>query len=77
MLRCVGMLLGGVLVVSVALPAAAKGTDDATRSADRRLVFYGIRVFEAGNFEAAHDKLDRAVRALRVHSLGLWSARAL
>lgn len=33
--------------------------------------------FEAGNYAAASEKLERAYSALKVPSLGLWSARAL
>jgi hypothetical protein len=52
-------------------------TDDATRAAARSLGYEGISDFQAGNFAVAADKLDRAYQALRVPSLGLWSARAL
>lgn len=51
--------------------------DDATRAAARSLGYEGISDFQAGNYAAASDKLDRAYQALRVPSLGLWSARAL
>jgi hypothetical protein len=60
----------------VANPARAQA-DDATRAAARSLGYEGIGDFQAGNFAAAADKLDRAYQALRVPSLGLWSARAL
>jgi hypothetical protein len=55
----------------------AQTADDATRAAARSLGYEGIADFQAGNFAAAADKLDRAYRALSVPSLGLWSARAL
>lgn len=64
--------VGATLLTSV----AQAQTDDATRAAARALGYEGISDFEAGSFAAASDKLDRAYRALRAPSLGLWSARA-
>jgi hypothetical protein len=66
-------LTGGSLLAS---PVRAQA-DDATRAAARSLGYEGINDFQSGNFAAAADKLDRAYQALRVPSLGLWSARAL
>ncbi|HEX6766144.1 MAG TPA: tetratricopeptide repeat protein, partial [Polyangiaceae bacterium] len=60
----------------VAGPAGAQGVDDATRAAARSLGYEGVQDFQAGSYPAAADKLDRAYRALKVPSLGLWSARA-
>ncbi len=64
----------GVTAVTGAVRAQA---DDATRAAARTLGYEGISDFQAGKFPSAADKLDRAYQALRVPSLGLWSARAL
>jgi hypothetical protein len=77
MYRWFGAILAGVLMVGIPLVAHAKDTDDATRSAARSLGYEGINDLQAGKFGPASDKLDRAYRALRVPSLGLWSARAL
>ncbi len=66
--------LAGALALTAPVRAQA---DDATRAAARSLGYEGINDFQAGNFTAAADKLDRAYLALRVPSLGLWSARAL
>ena len=52
-------------------------TDDATRASARELGYAGIKDYEASNFAAASDKLEKAYRLLTVPSLGLWSARAL
>jgi hypothetical protein len=57
-------------------PSHAQTTDDATRAAARQLGYDGIADFQGGKYDAAADKLDRAYRALRAPSLGLWSARA-
>jgi hypothetical protein len=75
-LRCA--LVASCLAFASNVPAAfAQTADDATRAAARSLGYEGIGDFQAGNFAVAADKLDRAYRALRVPSLGLWSARSL
>lgn len=52
-------------------------TTEATRAAARQLATEGVNNFEAGEFTAASDKLNRAFETIRAPSLGLWSARAL
>lgn len=56
--------------------ASAQVVDDATRGAARTLGYEGISEFQAGRYAVAAEKLDRAYLALKVPSLGLWSARA-
>jgi hypothetical protein len=71
------MLVWAAFLGAALLPSMAHAqTDDATRAAARSLGYEGISDFEAGSFATAADKLDRAYRALRAPSLGLWSARA-
>jgi len=50
---------------------------DATRSAARKLGVEGVQAYEAGKYDVAMDRLERAFKVLAVPSLGLWSARAL
>jgi hypothetical protein len=52
-------------------------TSEATRAAARQLATEGVNNFEAGEFAAASDKLNRAFETIHAPSLGLWSARAL
>jgi hypothetical protein len=58
-------------------PALAADSESATRGAARRLGTSGVEAFEAGDYKTASDKLERSYAALKVPSLGLWSARAL
>lgn len=73
------LLCAALLAVPVAVaPGHARAqTDDATRASARELGYAGIKDFEAANYAAASDKLEKAYRLLTVPSLGLWSARAL
>jgi hypothetical protein len=73
-----------LLVVALALlgSRAACGdepgiSDDATRAAARSLGFEGVVDLEHGRYAEAQEKLERAYAIVRVHTLGLWSARAL
>ncbi|MBS2015647.1 MAG: hypothetical protein JST00_22355 [Deltaproteobacteria bacterium] len=56
---------------------AQQPVDDASRAAARSLGYDGVRAYEAGDFEAASEKLERAYGVLRVPTIGLWSARSL
>jgi hypothetical protein len=56
---------------------AAAPVDDASRATARKLGYSGVEAYQAGDFAAASDRLERAYRVLRVPSIGLWSARAL
>src|SRR6267154_410269 len=67
-------------IVAVLLSVSAPGrtqTSEATRAAARQLATEGVNNFEAGEFSAASDKLNRAFETIRAPSWGLWSARAL
>jgi hypothetical protein len=57
--------------------SARAEVDDATRGSARQLGYSGVEAFQAGEYQSAHDKLDKAYRVLQAPSLGLWSARAL
>lgn len=56
---------------------AADPLDRDTRDAARKLGYSGVEAFQAGNYQAASEKLEKAYRVAPVPSLGLWSARAL
>lgn len=61
-------------------PSAAPSAsviDDATRAAVRKLGDAGTNAYEAGDYELASEKLEKAFQLLMVPSLALWSARAL
>ena len=66
-----GLLLGAPSV------ASAQSSADATRAAARSLGTTGVGAYQAGDYETAHDKLEKAYQILKAPSLGLWSARAL
>jgi hypothetical protein len=57
--------------LTLAAPTSAQ-TTDATRAAARQLATEGVNNFEAGEFAAASDKLNRAFETIRAPSLGLW-----
>jgi hypothetical protein len=69
--------LCAVLVGLGASVANAQQVKDASRAAARDLGYAGVESYQAGDYEAAFGKLDKAYRVLQVPSLGLWSARAL
>jgi hypothetical protein len=69
--------LGTVLVAGRARAADSAEAGDATRSAARKLGIDGVHAYEAGKYDVAMDRLERAFKVLAVPSLGLWSARAL
>jgi len=76
-------LLAGALCLCTLLGAGtthaadSEQAGDATRSAARKLGVDGVRAYEAGKYDVAMDRLERAYKVLAVPSLGLWSARAL
>ena len=70
-------LLFALGVASAPHIASAQAVDDATRAAARNLATEGVQEYQANDFAAASEKLERAYRALHAPSLGLWSARAL
>lgn len=66
-----------VCSLSVATPVAAQSSDPTARAAARRLGAEGVDAFEAGKYDLASEKLEKAYAVVRAPSLGLWSARAL
>jgi hypothetical protein len=71
------MLRSGALVCLLAAHAGAEPADTVTRDAARSLGLSGVEAYQAGNYDAASDKLEKAYSIMNVPSLGLWSARAL
>lgn len=71
------VLRWGALVCLVSLPATAQETDSATRDAARTLGLSGVDAYQAGDYEMASARLEKAYALINVPSLGLWSARAL
>ena len=67
-------ILAGLLTLA---GTAGAQTTEAARAAARQLATEGVNNFEAGEFGAASDKLNRAYETIHAPSLGLWSARAL
>jgi hypothetical protein len=67
----------GMAALVWASSAAGEEVTESTRSAARELAYTGVERYQAGDYQAALTKLDKAYRALRVPSLGLWSARAM
>jgi hypothetical protein len=69
LLICFGML--------VASQAGAQDVDAANRALARQLGNAGVDAYQAGDYVAASEKLEKAYAILKAPSLGLWSARAL
>jgi hypothetical protein len=63
--------------LSVSGAASAQEIDDASRTAARAMGNSGVEAYQAGNYQDATDRLEKAYAIARVPSLGLWSARAL
>ncbi len=72
-----GLALGLAGLLSWTSQAHAQVVDDATRQAARNLGTSGVEAYQAQDYATASEKLEKAYRALKVPSLGLWSARAL
>jgi hypothetical protein len=70
-----GCLCGWLLLFSAA-PAEAQ-SDPGNTAAARQLGFEGIKDYQAGRFQEATDKLERAYSLVQAPTIGLWSARAL
>lgn len=71
---------GGAVValsLSISYRAVAQPLDDVSREAATALAVAGLEAYEAGSYEEARNKLDKAYAVARVPTLGLWSARAL
>jgi hypothetical protein len=66
-----------VLTVVVAWSGAARATDDSAKGAARELANEAKRDFDAGRFEEAGRKFQRAFEVAKVPTLAVWAARAL
>ena len=71
------LVLWAGVVCLLAAHAGAEPADAVTRDAARALGLSGIEAYQAGRYDAASDKLEKAYALINVPSLGLWSARAL
>lgn len=69
--------LGALGLAARAHAAAPSAVDDETRSAARQLGTDGVQAYQAGEYDKASERLERAFSLLEAPSLGLWSARAL
>ena len=66
-----------VLALTVAWPRVALATDDSEKWAARMLANEAKRDFDAGRFEDARHKFQRAYELAKVPTLAVWAARAL
>lgn len=71
------LALSTALVGLPSAHAAPPAVDDETRGAARKLGTEGVKAYQAGDYDLASEKLERAFSLLEAPSLGLWSARAL
>lgn len=71
------MLRWSAFICLVSAHAAADDADSATRDAARSLGLSGVEAYQAGDYEVASNRLEKAYSLINVPSLGLWSARAL
>ena len=67
----------GALLCLMSAHAAADEADSATRDAARGLGLSGVEAYQAGDYDVASNRLEKAYSLINVPSLGLWSARAL
>jgi hypothetical protein len=65
------------LMLGAPAPARAQDADPSVASAARQIGFEGVQAYEAGRYEEALDKLQRAYDLVKVPTFGLWSARSL
>jgi tetratricopeptide (TPR) repeat protein len=70
------LALAITMVLLAAWPGAARATDDRTKAAARELANEAKRDFDAGRFEEAKPKFQRAYAVARVPMLAVWAARA-
>lgn len=70
-------------LLTLALPVAAPGVahaealDGTTRSTARQLAYEGVQAYEAGNYDLAAERLERAHQLFKAPSVALWSGKAL
>jgi len=72
-LRCIAL----VLTVVATWSGVARATDDSAKGAARELATEAKRDFDAGHFEEAGQKFQRAYEVAKVPALAVWTARAL
>jgi hypothetical protein len=65
------------LMLAVLSSGVAGATDDSAKGAARELADEAKRDFDAGNFEQAGLKFQRAYQIAQVPTLAVWAARAL
>jgi hypothetical protein len=68
----------GISLIALTLSAPSWAqSDDATRSAARKVALDGIAALQRGDADTATSKLEKAYAVLKAPSVALWSARAL
>jgi hypothetical protein len=67
----------GLAALLVIARASAEPGETAARSEARALGYTGVEAYQAGDYPAAREKLERSFQLFPIPSLGLWSARAL
>jgi hypothetical protein len=72
-LHCAALVLATAMVWS----ATAHATDDSAKGAARELANEAKSDFDAGKFEEAGSKFQRAYEIAKVPTLAVWAARAL
>lgn len=72
-LRCAAALL----VTTLAWSGTVHATDDSAKGAARELANQAKSDFDAGNFEEAGARFQRAYEIAKVPTLAVWAARAL
>jgi tetratricopeptide (TPR) repeat protein len=65
------------LTVAAAWTGVARATDDSAKGAARELANEAKRDFDAGRFEDAGHKFQRAYEVAKVPTVAVWAARAL
>lgn len=65
----------GLAVALMCSSTVATATDDSVKAAVRELSIQGKEDFDAGRFDAASQKFQRALDVAKVPTLALWSAR--
>jgi len=75
--RALAWQLVGLAALLAVGQASAEPDEPATRTEARTLGYAGVAAYQAGNYEAAREKLERSFQLFPIPSLGLWSARAL
>lgn len=70
-------LLTLALLVLAPKVAHAEAIDGTTRSTARQLAYEGVQAYEAGNYDVAAERLERAHQLFKAPSVALWSGKAL